>query len=274
MAEAAGAALPIGLPFLLENDSIESAAALCQSLGLAFVELNSNFPACLLPRLKPKELNSLAQTYGCFYTLHLDDSLDPFDLNDAVRKASVGTVLRALDIAAETGMPIVNIHFPRGNVVTLPDGKHYIYQEYPDEFRETVLAFRTACEKAAAGSGVLVAVENTDGWENYELDAISLLLESPVFALTLDIGHDHATGGRDLSFILKHQHRLKHMHAHDGRDRVNHQALGTGEIPVLDRLRLAGETGATVVLETKTVAALTQSVDYLRGHGLLDAGHG
>ena len=55
-----------------------------------------------------------------------------------------------------------------------------------------MLNFRSICEQNA-GDKTRIAIENTDGWENYELVAIEMLLQSPVFGLTLDVGHDHAT---------------------------------------------------------------------------------
>ena len=60
-----------------------------------------------------------------------------------------------------------------------------------------------------------------------------------------------------------------HFHIHDGTElpQRNHLALGDGEIDLPQRLRLAEERNARCVLETKTAAALEQSVTYLRGLG-------
>ena len=48
------------------------------------------------------------------------------------------------------------------------------------------------------------------------MEALDLLLESPVFALTFDIGHNHGIGGRDEGIILQRRERLRHFHFHDG----------------------------------------------------------
>jgi sugar phosphate isomerase/epimerase len=258
-----------GLPFLLETPDVASAIALCVRENLRFVELNSNFPQCRLDILKGMPLRVMAKQHGLFFTLHLDDRFDPFDFNLLVREAYTQTMLNAIGLAKEAGMPIINMHIPRGNIVTLPEGKHYLYQEYHAEYIQAVLLFRERCQAAIAGSGVRIAIENSDSWEPYERAAIELLLEGPVFGLCLDIGHDHAAGNRDLPFIIGHQDRLIHMHAHDGWGQTNHQALGTGEIPLKQRLAMAEKAGATVVLETKTIAALNQSVRYLLERGML-----
>ncbi len=257
-----------GLPFLLETRDARGAAGLCAAHGLSFVELNTNFPPSLLHVLDARELRALSNEYGCFFTLHLDDSLDPFNPNPLIRLASVQTVLDAIALARAAQMPVINLHFPRGNIVTLPDGRHYIFKEYPDAFHEALGSFRAQCTDAA-GDAVKLCVENTDGWEAYERDAIDFLLESPCFGLTLDIGHDDATHNRDLPFVTERKDRLHHMHAHDGRGPTNHLALGTGTIPLAERFALAASCSATVVLETKTKAALADSVAWLREHGWL-----
>ena len=258
-----------GLPFLLETPDVASSIALCVRENLRFVELNSNFPQCRPDILKGMPLRDMAAEQGVFFTLHLDDRFDPFDFNPLVREAYIQTMLDAIGLAGEAGMPIINIHIPRGNIVTLPEGKHYIYQEFHAQYVQAVLLFRERCQAAIAGSGVRIAIENSDSWEPYEHAAIEMLLESPVFGLCLDIGHDHAAGNRDLPFFAEHQDRLIHMHANDGWGQTNHQALGTGEIPLNERLAMAKKAGATVVLETKTIAALNQSVRYLRDQGML-----
>ena len=94
-------------------------------------------------------------------------------------------------------------------------------------------------------------------------EAIELLLESNVFALTFDVGHNHGIGGTDEEFIMKHKKRLSHIHLHDAQGRKNHLALGTGEMDIEKYLSLAKEQNCRVVLETKTIDGLKQSVEWL-----------
>ena len=72
-----------------------------------------------------------------------------------------------------------------------------------------------------------------------------------------------------MPFILAHKERLKHFHIHDATERPpkDHLALGDGEIDLMQRLRLAEECGARCVLETKTIAALKRSVEWIRERG-------
>lgn len=64
-----------------------------------------------------------------------------------------------------------------------------------DEYRKKLTAFREACTLAIGDSNIKICVENTRSFElGFVADGIELLLESPVFALTFDTGHN-AGGG-------------------------------------------------------------------------------
>lgn len=65
--------MDFGMPYLLEMDAIEECCALAQELGLQFVELNANFPDCLIERLDPALLHQLKQKYGLYFTLHVEE---------------------------------------------------------------------------------------------------------------------------------------------------------------------------------------------------------
>ena len=108
-----------------------------------------------------------------------------------------------------------------------------------------------------------IGIENTDGFYPHEIEAVEMLLESPVFGLTLDIGHSHGVGNRDIPLYEKHADRLIHMHGHDAPGKKNHLALGDGEIDLRCRFAWADKNHARVVLETKTIAALRTSVGRL-----------
>ena len=44
--------IPFGMPTLVENRTLEDNVALCNSLGLKFIELNMNFPEYQIERLE------------------------------------------------------------------------------------------------------------------------------------------------------------------------------------------------------------------------------
>lgn len=250
--------MDFGMPFLLENETIEECAALCQRLRLSFVELNANFPAC--QGLNAKALRALAGRHGIYFTLHIEEECDPFAFNMRARKAWLQTVQDAISLAREAGMPIVNMHLHKGVYITLPDRRVFLYEKYHEAYCQALRDFRHMVEDTIGDSGIHLCVENTDGFAPHELAALELLLGSPVFGLTLDIGHSHGVGDMDIPFYERHTDRLVHMHGHDALGRKNHLALGDGEIDLKGRFAWARSSGARVVLETKTIAALETSV--------------
>lgn len=261
--------IEFGMPALIETQTIEACAGLCHELGMGFIELNMNLPAFQTHRMDIRRLASVAADSGLYYTIHLDENLNPCDFNRGIAEAYIRTVLDTVEIAAELGVPVLNMHLSRGVYFTLPDRRVYLYEQYLNEYLEDITAFRDLCSPAAERAGVSICVENSSGYTPFLLRALDLLLESPSFGLTYDVGHDHAIGGTDRSIILSRICRLQHMHLHDASGKRDHLTLGTGELDLDDRLHLASERGCRVVVETKTVDGLRRSVDWLRVHGYI-----
>lgn len=252
--------MEFGMPFLLETETLEECVQLCSRLGLSFVEWNMNFPQCQLERLDADKLNRLGREFGIYYTLHLDENLNVSDFNAKVRQAYLDTVLESIELAQKIGAPIINMHLAKGIYITLPDRKTYLFAEYEKFYMDNLYRFRELCQKAIGDSNVMIVVENTEGFKEHEKKAVEMLLKSPCFGLTLDIGHSHAVKDVDMPFYEKHGDRLIHMHMHDAKGSRSHLALRDGEIDLRGKMQLARDAGVRVVLETKTVEALTKSV--------------
>lgn len=257
--------MKLGMPALLEHDTLEETAALCRELGLEFIELNLNLPGYQPGRADAARIRRVGEEYGVAYSLHLDENLNLYEFNPMVARAWRETLLSGIALAKDIGAKVLNMHFNRGVVFTLPEKKVYVFEKYLPEYLEGLRQIRDLCEREIGASGIRICIENTAGWLPWQVAALDVLLESPVFALTLDVGHDHCTGGGDLDVILNRADRLCHMHLHDaarpGRD---HLPLGTGELDIAARLELARKQDCSVVIEVKTAAALRESVRWLR----------
>ena len=270
--------MQFGMPTLIENRTLQDNIDLCKSLGLQFIELNMNFPEYQVDRLEQIDtLIKTAENAGIYYTIHLDENLNVADFNPLISAAYLETVRRSIKVAQKL-LPLrnrygyrtqpltLNMHMNHGIYITLPDRKVQMYDRDFDTYMASFEKFRSLCEDWIADSEIMIAVENTDGFRDYEMRAIDYLLESPVFGLTWDIGHSKATGEKDVPFLTKHEARLIHFHIHDGSEKPpkNHLALGDGEIDLASRLELAKKQNARCVLETKTIEALKKSVEWLK----------
>ena len=277
--------MQFGMPTLIENRTLADNIQLCRMMNLQFIELNMNFPEYQIDKLEhTEEFFRAADEAGIYYTIHLDEDLNIADFNMLAANAYLETVRRTVE-AAKRWMPlqdrygrksqpfIINMHMHHGISITLPDKKVQMYDRDFNTYMDAFVKFRALCENWIGDEDIVISIENTDGFRGYEKKAIEYLLESPKFGLTWDIGHSKAVGENDVPFLMKHLRKLRHFHIHDGIAKSkeqpgrNHLALGDGEINIPERISAADAQNARCVLETKTIAALKKSVEYLNMYG-------
>ena len=259
--------MQFGMPTLIENRTIDECAALCRNLQLDFIELSMSLPQYTLDTIDVPHFRDVAAKYGITYTIHLDENVNVCDFNTYIADACCRYVTDTIRLAKTLGVSLINMHLHRGEHFTLPDGKVELFALHSAHYKKHITAFRDLCEETIGDSGILICIENCKGFPAFQQEALQILLESPVFGLTFDIGHDHVCGGVDEPFITANKHRLHHMHMHDALGRKDHLALGTGEIDIQKYLALARAQDCSVVLETKTIEGLTQSVGWMRQNG-------
>jgi sugar phosphate isomerase/epimerase len=254
--------MEFGMPTLIEIDDLEHTLKLANELYLPQYqceELERNLAT----------LKSFKDKYGIYYTIHLDENLNVCDFNNAVREAYLSTVVRTIEIAKQLNIPMINMHMNHGVHFTLPHKKVRLFEMYKDNYLQSVLDFKRLCEKSIGSSNIIISIENTNGYFQYEKEAISLLLEGNVFGLTWDIGHSNAVDNMDEEFIISQESKLTHFHIHDGLNKYDHMTLGTGEIDLSQRLQLAEKNNCRCVVETKTIDSLRKSVKWLRKNGYI-----
>ncbi len=253
--------MDFGMPTLIDHAALAHSVALCRDLGLQFVEINMNLPMYQSEGLPKQRVGTV------YFTLHLDEALNPFDFNPQVAEAYRTTALSAVHAARAADMPVVNMHFPTGVYFTLPDQKVYLFDRYWDAVKGGIAQFRDEMEKAAGGD-VSICVENASfGGFGHLTDALDLLLMSPAFSLTYDCGHDYSGGMRARPYYIAHASRVGHLHLHDATQSACHLPLGTGEIDVPAILQMA--QGKRAVLETKDEPGLRASVKWLTERNLI-----
>jgi sugar phosphate isomerase/epimerase len=263
--------MQFGMPTLIEIKTLEACAALCRELGLAFIELNMNLPEYQAEKIDITEFRRIYDKYGIFYTIHLEENLNPCDFNNKVAAAYIETVMQTIDTAKKLNVPILNMHLNPGVWFTLPDKKVFLFNEYEQAYIEKLTAFRDSCDKAIADADIKICVENCGDYEDkpYIRKGLALLLESPIFAATFDVGHNAGAGYTDEPTIMEHIDRFCHMHIHDASGRSNHLTLGSGEVDLLKYLELSKKYNCRNVIEVKTVDGLRLSVKWLKERGYL-----
>lgn len=253
--------IKIGMPTLIELESLDDNIKLCKDLGLDFIEINMNFPQYQLDKLDGDYLKGLMDRHGLFFTFHLAEDIDVGHLNKRMRHAYIEEILDLLKLMDKIGSTVLNMHMSKGIFVTLPDKKVHIYEEYENDYLANIQAFITTVSELKPNETINIYVENTGIYDkNYIRKSVNKIITYPGFKLTWDIGHDHSSGHKDRDFLLANSHKIAHYHIHDALGSNNHLTLYDGEIDINGFIDRANNSNATVVFETKTIEALTTSV--------------
>ena len=256
--------MKFGMPALVECDNITECVQVAKENGLDFVEINMSFPQYIPQNSDVSLYRRLAEENGIFYTIHADEQLNPFDFNPAVADCYFGVMRDCVKFAIEIGAPVINMHLLKGVYVTLPGKVILLTDVYKENYIERVKSFISMCEEIIGDKPLKIAIENVDSnpFTESQLVALEYFMKSPVFALTLDVGHDDCMGGKDRGVFNKYPEKLVHMHLHDSDGKHPHLPLGKGAVNLKEKLELL-KCGNTCLIEVKTIAGLVESVNYL-----------
>lgn len=258
-----------GMPSLIEFRTIEEHARFCSENGLDFYEINLAFPWFQSDKIDADDLLRIKKKYGIDYTVHFHDEINPFDFCPEMRAGCLKNVEHVIGLARRIGAKRINMHLLNGTYSAVKGEKIYAYGLCEDEYLMYVKEFIALVESEMKGMDCIFCIENTSGYRFYHKHAVELMLSSPVFGLTFDIGHNYKASEDDESFILSHADRLRHFHIHDVTAKSNHVALGTGVLDVDRYLEMAKEYDCPVVIEVKESSSLRDSLDYMKRRGLM-----
>jgi len=257
--------LRLGMPTLIELETLEENITLCKSLGLDFIEINLNMPQFQPHILSAQMLNDLQEKHQLFFTFHLAEDIDIGHFNPGIRKAYSDVILETLELMKVIHSPILNMHMLKGIHFTLPHKKVYLYQTYQEAYLASIIEVRDKISEALRGTQIKVMVENLGDFNHGFLQkSVETLLEDDAFRITYDIGHNHMSGDQDSAFLSQYDDVVQHYHIHDATREKDHLRLYDGELDIDGFLKRAAEKEATAVIEVKTVEALKDSIARLR----------
>ena len=262
--------MKFGMPTLIEYRDIGEHVSAAHARGLDFIEINLSFPKYHSHTLPADALNGYRAQDGVFFTFHVDEQLNPVDFDERVSAAYFRVMRDDIRLALAVRAPVINMHLQTGVYVTLTGGKVYLTDVYRDEYLSRVRAFIAMCEEEIGAAPLRICIENTDNcpFTAAERAAIELFMASPVFALTMDTGHECCLGRQNMDIYRTYAERRIHMHLHDSDGRRAHLALGDGILPVGELLREPPPPPETCLIEVKTVEGLDRSIAYLKQNNL------
>ena len=259
-----------GMPTLVECKDIYECVDVARANGLDFIEINMSFPQYQPHSLNVDELKRLARDNSIFYTIHADEQLNPFDFNATVSECYFENMREAIRIALDLDIPVINMHLLKGVYVTLPGKVIFLTDVYLDEYLERVKDFISMCQKEIGNSPLKIAIENVDSnpFTSSQVKALEYFMQSPVFALTLDVGHMECLNKKDEYVFECYSEKLVHLHLHDSDGISAHLPLGEGRVDVLNNIERL-RNGCTCLIEVKTIAGLKTSIDYLKNNDMI-----
>lgn len=254
----------LGMPALIEFDSIEENVLLAQELELSFVELNMNLPYCFPENLPPAILRRLTEETGIRFTMHMPDDLDMASFHREVFQGTLQQCLETVRWAGLAGVELLNFHINPGIYFTMPQHRVWINDKFYDRFESNLVHVFGDVLDVAKGCGVKISVENVC---NFHLPFIQRVLSPltslPGLHLTWDVGHDAKTGFQEREVLMRYEKALAHMHLHDYDGRTDHQELFSGELDIMGLLAIAQQHDMSVVVEIKTIDSLVRSINAL-----------
>lgn len=250
----------IGMPALIEYDSLEDNLKLCKELNLDFIELNMNLP--MYNEMDVEGVKALLVKYNIKVSLHLSELFNPFDLDPILRAAHLESFKRVVTIANELEANLINMHLLPGIYFKLPKGKVFLNEQYKNTYLLYVHQFLELVSSLPIRK---LCIENT-GIHHFEFiqEATDILLSSPKIYLTYDIGHDITSGYNDKAYYTNHISDTSHYHIHDGTTTSNHLPLFTGELDIEGFIKRAHDNQSSYVIEVKSSESLIASINSIK----------
>ena len=208
--------MKIGMPALVEYNTLNKLVDLCLKLKLDFIELNMNLPYNFIESIKPEDLKKIAKETKIEFTMHMPDDADLGTFYKSVRKGYVELFSDTMDWAKEAGVKLLNMHIIEGAKMTLPDNRIYIYEQYSDEFKNNFVESISMLSEKAVKSNLILAIENSSNFgKSYIQQALNKSIQYPNIKLTWDTGHDAVSKFTDKGYLMLHENKFSHMHLLD-----------------------------------------------------------
>ncbi len=259
--------MKIGMPALIEFDTIEENVKLCKELSLNFVELNMNFPYNMINNIDPYYLRSLSSKNNIEFTMHMPDDADTASFYDSVAQAYLDLFINTIKWAKEADVKLLNMHITKGAYMTLSSEKVYINEKYSDQYVPKFLDSIRIISEQASKCGINVCIENNGNFSlNYVQKILDMALSYDNIYLTWDVGHDYMSNYSDRGILLKYKDKIKHMHLHDATKYKDHVVLREGSLNVEECIDFARSNKLTTLVEVKSRDALIKSIYNINKH--------
>jgi sugar phosphate isomerase/epimerase len=251
----------LGMPTLMEFDTIKKNIELAKDLDLDFLELNINMNYCFPTPKCRSELLKFKKDYKIDFTLHYYDTVDISSQNTNYQNYLYKD-FEELAINLDGVIDRMIIHIEPGAFMTIHSEKRYVYKydnSYEKRTIKTLITIREILEK----HNISLMLENVP--IHPFMENLYKELDNNDFTFCWDIGHDVIYNNRLFSkFKEKYQLKISHMHMHNVDNLKDHQELEKGQLIIPNYIDYALKNDIHVVVEVKDAENLEKSIKYLR----------
>jgi sugar phosphate isomerase/epimerase len=196
--------------------------------------------------------SSPCSEYPLSYSVHAPCSdINVAAINERMRSASISVLGDVLAASVRIGADHVVVH-----------PGFTPYEQVRERSYASLLISLDDLARLQEEHGVTVCIENMGGWEccHFRTPAFLPELSERGLGFTLDCGHAQLNGNLDVFLAAG---GYCHVHLHDnGGSSDDHAACGDGTIDFPDLVQRL-HPGATLVVETRELAAVDRSTGYL-----------
>lgn len=251
--------MKLGMPTLIELNSIEENIKLAKTLNLDFIELNLDLPYC---NMQGTQLLALSKKYNIEFTVHLSEKLDVAELDNDLRLDYLNKIEKIIIWGTSNNITKYNLHLDPGIHFSLPDKKIFIYEKYIDKYNQALTGSCFRLNEIAEKYNVEIMFENLKSFD-YLLNGFKIISSYNNLYFTLDIGHDIKSGNNIQEFFEHYPSKIRHVHLHDFNGKNDHLELGTGTVNIEEKIDFIEKYNTYVVIEVNRKEDLINSVHYL-----------
>ena len=249
----------LGMPTLMEFDTIKENIEVAKKLNLDFLELNINMSYCFPKPSCRMQLLEFKKDYNIDFTLHYYDTVDVSSQNLNYQEYLYKDI-KELVINLDGIIDRLILHIEPGAFMTIHSEKRYVYKydkEYEQRTINTLRILRTILDEY----NILLMLENVP--IHPFMENLYKELGENNFTFCWDIGHDVIYNNKLFSsFKEKYNLNVQHMHMHNVDNMKDHQELQKGQLAISDYVDFAEENDIHIVIEVKDLDNLTKSVKY------------
>lgn len=222
--------------------------------GFSAVELNINVPVFFPEKYSSNERKKIKRQSAeknIAITLHAPEDICLMQPHRIMRKAGLERLKEVIDFAEDIGAHRVTFHVGSSVYFTLEEGRQYLHQVYPEEFREVLRDSLREIRDYSIGKKPLPCIENAGYFDRAVVqEVLDKFLSQEMLYLTWDLGHSYRNPEQE-AFMLKYKHLVRNCHVHDHDGLGDHKVIGNGRIDFLEYINLLKENDAYFILEVR-----------------------